>query len=46
MYVCGLYWVVLFLYEVERCEIIEEKYIKNMFDECWFFNKFSILFNL
>lgn len=46
MYVRGLHRVALFLHEVERCEIIEEKHIKNMFDERRFSNKFSILPNL
>lgn len=39
----GLQRVALFLHEVERCEIIEEKHIKHMFDEPRFSNKFSIL---
>lgn len=42
----GLHRVALFLHEVERCEILEEKHIKNMFDERRFSNKFSILPNL
>lgn len=42
----SLHRIAFFLHEVERCEIIEEKHIKNMFDERRFSNKFSILPNL